>query len=147
MSYWSLCKLEALSPCNWIKAAPSVQSRTYRRVNSLEILGLTLQWRHSEPDGVSNHKRLDCLLNRLFWCRSKKTSTLNKTIKICYGKCFIMSPFALCIPYIIHLLVHRRRVLYHVQCVAIWYQTPRHVPFLPQGGGINFPWAWLHSLQ
>ena len=34
----------------------------------------TLQWRHNESDGVSNHRRLDCLLNRLFRRRSKKTS-------------------------------------------------------------------------
>ena len=33
-----------------------------------------LQWRHNERDCVSNHRRLDCLLNRLFKCRSKKTS-------------------------------------------------------------------------
>ena len=33
-----------------------------------------LQWRHNERDGVSNHQRLGCLLNRLFRCRSKKTS-------------------------------------------------------------------------
>ena len=26
----------------------------------------TLQWRHNERDGVSNHRHLDCLLNRLF---------------------------------------------------------------------------------
>ena len=26
----------------------------------------TLQWRRNEHDGVSNHRRLDCLLNRLF---------------------------------------------------------------------------------
>ena len=25
-----------------------------------------LQWRHNECDGMSNHRRLDCLLNRLF---------------------------------------------------------------------------------
>ena len=36
----------------------------------------TLQWRHNERDGVSNHQRLDCLLNRLFRPRSKKTSKL-----------------------------------------------------------------------
>ena len=33
----------------------------------------TLQWRHNGRDGVSNHRRLDCLLNRLFGCKSKKT--------------------------------------------------------------------------
>ena len=31
-----------------------------------------LQWRHNEYDGVSNHQRIDCLLNRLFRRRSKK---------------------------------------------------------------------------
>ena len=35
-----------------------------------------LQRRHNELDGVSNHQRLDCLLNRLFRNRSKKTSKL-----------------------------------------------------------------------
>ena len=39
----------------------------------------TLQWRHDRRDGVSNHRRLDCLLNRLFRCRSKKTSKLRVT--------------------------------------------------------------------
>ena len=36
----------------------------------------TLHSRHDERDGVSNHGRLDYLLNRLFRCRSKKTSKL-----------------------------------------------------------------------
>ena len=40
---------------------------------------LTLQWRHNERNGVSNHRRLDCLLNRLFRRRSKKTSKLRVT--------------------------------------------------------------------
>ena len=35
-----------------------------------------LQWRHKEYDGVSNHQRLECLLNRLFRPRSNKTSKL-----------------------------------------------------------------------
>ena len=34
----------------------------------------TLHWRHNEPDDVSNHQPRDCLLNRLFRRRSKKTS-------------------------------------------------------------------------
>ena len=38
-----------------------------------------LQWRHNERDGVTNHRCLDCLLNRLFKCRSKKTSTFRVT--------------------------------------------------------------------
>ena len=28
-----------------------------------------LQWRHNEHNGVSNHRRLHCLLNRLFRCK------------------------------------------------------------------------------
>ena len=34
----------------------------------------SLQWRYDERDGVSNHRRLDCLLDRLFRRKSKKTS-------------------------------------------------------------------------
>ena len=36
----------------------------------------TLRWRHNGRDGVSNHQPPDCLLNRLFRRRSKKTSKL-----------------------------------------------------------------------
>ena len=36
--------------------------------------GNTLQLRHNEHDGVSDHQPHDCLLNRLFRRRSKKTS-------------------------------------------------------------------------
>ena len=37
---------------------------------------ISLQWRHNECDGVSNHRRLDYLLSRLFRCIFKKTSKL-----------------------------------------------------------------------
>ena len=40
---------------------------------------LPLQWRHNEHDSVSNHQPHDCLLNRLFGRRSKKTSKLRVT--------------------------------------------------------------------
>ena len=33
---------------------------------------MSLQWRHTERDGISNRRGLDCLLNRLFGRRSKK---------------------------------------------------------------------------
>ena len=36
----------------------------------------TLQWRHDGHDNVSNHQPHDCLLNRLFRRRWKKTSRL-----------------------------------------------------------------------
>ena len=35
---------------------------------------VSLQWRHNERVGVSNHQPHDCLFNRLFGRRSKKTS-------------------------------------------------------------------------
>ena len=44
----------------------------------------TLQWRHNERDGVSNHQHHDCLLNGLFRRRSKKTSRLRVT-GLCAG--------------------------------------------------------------
>ena len=38
-----------------------------------------LHWRHNERDGTLNHRRVDCLHNRLFRRRSKKTSKLRVT--------------------------------------------------------------------
>ena len=37
---------------------------------------LSLQWRHNERDCVLNHRRIQCLLNRLFRRGSKKTSNI-----------------------------------------------------------------------
>ena len=36
-----------------------------------------LQWRHNDHNGISNHQPHDCLLNRLFRLRWKKTSKLH----------------------------------------------------------------------
>ena len=49
----------------------------------------TLQWRHNEHDSASNHQSHDCLLNRLFRRRSKKTSRVCVT-----GLCARNSPGA-----------------------------------------------------
>ena len=46
---------------------------------SSEFRTSSLQWRHNESDGVPNDRRRDCLLNRLFRRRSKKTSKLHVT--------------------------------------------------------------------
>ena len=45
---------------------------------------VSLQWRHNGRDSVSNHQHHDCLLNRLFRRRSKKTSKL-RVIGLCVG--------------------------------------------------------------
>ena len=44
----------------------------------------SLQWRHNGHDSVSNHQPHDCLFNRLFRRRSKKTSKLRVT-GLCEG--------------------------------------------------------------
>ena len=51
---------------------------------------VSLLWRHNGRDGVSNHQPHDCLLNRLFRRRSKKTSKLRVT-----GLCAGNSPVSL----------------------------------------------------
>ena len=53
---------------------------------------VSLQWRHNEWVGVSNHRRHDCLLNRLFGCRSKKTSKLRVT-GLCEGNSPVTDEF------------------------------------------------------
>ena len=45
---------------------------------------MTLQWRHNGRDGVLNNQPHDCLLNRLFRDRSKKTPKLHVT-GLCAG--------------------------------------------------------------
>ena len=52
----------------------------------------TLQWRHNGRDGVSNHQPHDCLLNRLFKRRSKKTSKLRVT-GLCAGNSPVTGEF------------------------------------------------------
>ena len=44
----------------------------------------TLQWRHKGCNSVSNHQPHECLLNRVFRHRSKKTSKLRVT-GLCVG--------------------------------------------------------------
>ena len=55
----------------------------------------SLQWRHNEHDGVSNHQRLDCLFSRLFRRRSKETLKLCVT-GLCEGNQLVTGGF----PYI-----------------------------------------------
>ena len=52
----------------------------------------TLHWRHNGRDGFSNHQSHHCLLNRLFRCRSKKTSKLRVT-GLCAGNSPVTGEF------------------------------------------------------
>ena len=54
-----------------------------RIFNSLEPF-ISLRWRHNGCDSVSNHQPHDCLLDRLFRCRSNNTSKLRVT-GLCVG--------------------------------------------------------------
>ena len=45
---------------------------------------MTLQWCHNGQDSASNHQHYDCLFNRLFRRRSKRTSKLRVT-GLCVG--------------------------------------------------------------
>ena len=57
-----------------------------------KITTKSLQWLHNERDGVSNHQHHDCLLNRLFRRRSKKTSKLRAT-GLCDGNSSVIGGF------------------------------------------------------
>ena len=59
---------------------------------SISVKHITLQWRYYEHDGVSNHQPHDCLLNRLFRQRSKKTSYLRVT-GLCDGNSPVTGEF------------------------------------------------------
>ena len=56
----------------------------YKNFQLYKILGIELQWRHNERDGVASHQPHHCLLNRLFKHRSEKTSKL-RVIGLCGG--------------------------------------------------------------
>ena len=71
---------------NVIKTNTSTKS-----VRSVQQFRRTLERRHNERDGVSNHWSLDCLLNRFVRRWSKKTSKLRVT-GLCEGNPPVDSP-------------------------------------------------------
>ena len=58
-----------IEPAPWFLSSPSHR----------QSLCFTLQWRHNDHNGVSNHQPRGCLLNRLFGRRCKKKSKLRVT--------------------------------------------------------------------
>ena len=69
-----------------------VQNRHWIYYIHMYISLLSLQWRPDGQDGVSNHQPHDCLLNRLFRRRSKKTSKLRVT-GLCEGNSPVTGEF------------------------------------------------------
>ena len=57
-----------------------------------DVVSATLWWRHNGHNGVSNHQPHDCLPNRLFRRRSKKTSKLCIT-GLCVGNSVVPGEF------------------------------------------------------
>ena len=84
-------------------------------------MAISLQWRHNEHNGVSNHQPHDCLLNRLFRHRSRKTSKLRFT-----GFCEGISPVTGEFP--------TQRVS-NADNVSIWW---RHCVLLPVSRLVSF---------
>ena len=76
----------------------------------------SLRWRHNEHDGVSNHQRLQCLLNCWFRRRSKKTSKLRVT-----GLCVGNSPETGEFP---------AQMTSYAENVSIWWRHHVHTKYL-----------------
>ena len=81
---------------------------------------ITLHCRHKERDGVSNHQRLDCLLNLFFRRRSKKTSK-HRVIGHCEGNPPVTGGFP-------------SQRASHAENVSIWWRHHERLRKLP----INF---------
>ena len=88
--------------CNWFKYPFSCTSGSVRHWCNIDSEGglcmcpdgsVSFQWRHNEYVGVSNHQPHDCLLNRLFRRRLKKTSKLRVT-GLCAGKSPVTGEFS-----------------------------------------------------
>ena len=88
----------------------------------MKFPSVTLQWRHNEHAGVSNHKPHDCLLNRLFMRRLKKTPKLRVT-GLCVGNSPVTGEF-------------RPQMASNTENVSIWW---RHYGSIVAGcnGGLS----------
>ena len=79
----------------WYSAECNFNSCAFRLsvINDFEfIFPEALQWRHNERNGVSNHRRHDCLLNCKFRHRSKNISKLRVT-GLCEGSSPVTGEF------------------------------------------------------
>ena len=87
----------------------------------------TLQWRHTERDGVSNPQPHDCLLNRLLRRRSKKTSNLNVT-GLCAGNSPVTGEFP-------------AQRTSSVENVSIWWRHHEMQPVSPGRIRVSVVWG------
>ena len=111
---------------------------TTELTSSDEVCGIlisksdSLQWRHKDRDGISNHQRLDCFLHHLLRHRSKKTSKLCVTGP-CEGNVLVTSEFP-------------SQRASNVEKVSIWWC--HHVKFyLCSCAVCSIIWYWTNNRQ
>ena len=88
--------------------------------------GKFVQWRHNKHDGVANHQPHDCLLNRLFRRRSKKTSK-HRITGLCAGNLPVTGEFP-------------AQMASNAENVSIWWRHHDGYWHLPLGSShlVNF---------
>ena len=101
-------------PWLYLKQILSLNEGPIRDSSSIDYI--TLWWRHNGCDSVSNHQPHDCLLNRLFRRRSKKTSKLRVT-----GLCVGNSPGTGEFP---------AQMTSNAENVSIWWRHHEHKHFI-----------------
>ena len=78
-----------ISMYDMLSAFPYIKFR-FNRLYHWKYKKPTLQWCHNGQGDVSNHQPRDCLLNRLYRHRSKKTSKL-RVAGVCAGNSLVTS--------------------------------------------------------
>ena len=73
VNIWSTKKQNCALTSRWLLIAMQTKIKLSCRRR------LSIRWRHNELNDVSNHRRFECLLNRLFRRRPQKTSKLRVT--------------------------------------------------------------------
>ena len=74
---------------------PRCLTRTFMCIQMFQMFHVKCHpshWRQNERDCVPNHQYIDCLLNRLFRCKSKETSKLRVT-GLCDGNTLVIDGF------------------------------------------------------
>ena len=98
-------------------------------IQCMIVIEHSLRWRHNGHHGISNHQPHDCLLNRLFRRRSKKTPKLRAT-SLCAGNSPETGEFP-------------AQKAINAENVSIWWR--HHVLFTHLWGG--WPWWLLTGLS
>ena len=143
---------------------PDWWSNSMHWMGRLFLVIFSLQWRHNEPDGVSNHQFHDCLLNRLFRRRSKKTSKLRVTAFVrgihrwpvnsptkgqWRGKCFVIMWWFTLIPFASWFLLPALPLNYALSCSEMGLFLRNVLKQFSAKINLfsNKKWAWKWCLQ